>query len=128
MTQPIDLASAGPDAGEKLLEAGVEFADNPEPRCACVLLLDTSGSMRGEAIAALNAGLKSFKEELVQDSLAARRVEVAIVTFGGEVKVVQEFVTADEFTPPTLEASGLTPMGAGIQKSFELLESRKAQY
>ena len=128
MTQPIDLASAGPDAGEKLLDAGVEFADNPEPRCACVLLLDTSGSMRGEAIAALNAGLKSFKEELVQDSLAARRVEVAIVTFGGEVKVVQEFVTADEFTPPTLEASGLTPMGAGIQKSFELLEARKAQY
>ena len=127
MTQPIDLAAGRPDA-EKLLEAGVEFADNPEPRCACVLLLDTSGSMRGEAIAALNAGLKSFKEELVQDSLAARRVEVAIVTFGGEVKVVQEFVTADEFTPPTLEASGLTPMGAGIQKSFELLESRKAQY
>lgn len=27
------------------LEDLVEFTDNPEPRCACVLLLDTSGSM-----------------------------------------------------------------------------------
>src|SRR5215470_10189545 len=114
MTQPIDLASAGPDAGEKLLEAGVEFADNPEPRCPCVLLLDTSGSMRGEAIKALNEGLKSFKEELSQDTLASRRVEIAIVTFGGDVQVVQEFITVDEFTAPTLEANGLTPMGTGI--------------
>ena len=33
-----------------------EFADNPEPRCPCLLLLDTSASMEGEPIAELNAG------------------------------------------------------------------------
>ncbi|MEI6428086.1 MAG: hypothetical protein WCO45_06800 [Pseudanabaena sp. ELA607] len=38
----------------------IEFAENPEPRCPCVLLLDTSGSMSGEKIAALNAGLETF--------------------------------------------------------------------
>jgi uncharacterized protein with von Willebrand factor type A (vWA) domain len=27
------------------LEDAVEFAENPDPRCPCVLLLDTSGSM-----------------------------------------------------------------------------------
>ena len=31
-----------------------EFADNPEPRCPCLLLLDTSGSMDGRAINELN--------------------------------------------------------------------------
>jgi len=31
---------------EMKLEESVEFALNPEPRCACVLLLDTSGSMQ----------------------------------------------------------------------------------
>jgi len=31
-----------------------EFADNPEPRCPVVLLLDTSGSMQGAAINELN--------------------------------------------------------------------------
>ena len=29
----------------------VTFAENPEPRCPCLLLLDTSGSMAGQAIA-----------------------------------------------------------------------------
>jgi hypothetical protein len=41
------------------LEEAVEFAENPEPRCACVLLLDTSGSMAGEKIDSLNEGLKA---------------------------------------------------------------------
>ena len=34
-----------------------EFAENPEPRVPCVLLLDTSGSMTGKPIAELNEGL-----------------------------------------------------------------------
>src|SRR5271154_6652974 len=86
------------------LEAGVEFADNPDPRCPCVLLLDTSGSMNGAPIKALNDGLAAFRDELSNDALARRRVEVAVVTFGAEVKVAQDFVTVDSFTPPTLEA------------------------
>jgi uncharacterized protein YegL len=71
------------------LEEMVEFAENPEPRCACVLLLDTSGSMAGEKIDALNEGIRTFKEELQGDPLASRRVEVAIVTFDSQVQVVQ---------------------------------------
>src|SRR5664279_1913973 len=41
--------------------ASIEFAENPEPRCACVLVLDTSGSMQGAPIEQLNLGLRSFK-------------------------------------------------------------------
>src|SRR5215467_3403464 len=59
-----------------------EFADNPEPRCPCLLLLDNSGSMAGRPISELNAGLTIFKEELVGDALATKRVEVGIVSFG----------------------------------------------
>jgi len=51
-----------------------EFADNPEPRCPCVLLLDTSGSMEGDSINALNAGLVTFREELGKDEQALLRV------------------------------------------------------
>lgn len=110
------------------LDEVVEFAENPEPRCPCVLLLDTSGSMQGPAIDALNQGLVSFKEELVNNSLAARRVEVAIVTFNSSVDVVQDFVTADQFYPPVLSAQGLTTMGAGIHKALDLIQDRKTQY
>ncbi|MBC8229712.1 VWA domain-containing protein [bacterium] len=113
---------------EEKLEAAVEFAENPEPRCPCVLLLDTSGSMEGEPIAALNEGLQAFKDELVKDPLASKRVEVAIVTFGGAIQLVQDFVTADQFTPPTLTASGLTPMGAAIHKALDMIQERKAEY
>jgi uncharacterized protein YegL len=110
------------------LEDAVEFAENPEPRCPCVLLLDTSGSMNGAAIEALNEGLQVFKEELNRDNLAKKRVEVAIVTFNFEVNVAQEFVTADSFEPPTLVAQGLTHMGSAIHLGLDMIEARKAQY
>lgn len=110
------------------LEQAVEFAENPEPRCPCILLLDTSGSMQGEAIESLNQGLHTFKEELNQDNVASKRVEVAIVTFNSEVEVVQDFVTSDDFEPPTLIAQGLTQMGGAILQGLDMLEVRKAQY
>ncbi|KAF3884523.1 MULTISPECIES: vWA domain-containing protein [Nostocales] len=110
------------------LDEVVEFAENPEPRCPCVLLLDTSGSMQGTPIEALNQGLQTFKEELIKNSLAARRVEVAIVTFDSQVNIIQDFVTADQFNPPILTAQGLTTMGSGIHRALDMIQDRKAQY
>jgi uncharacterized protein YegL len=105
----------------------MEFADNPEPRCACLLLLDTSGSMEGPKIDQLNAGLNDFARQLRGDSMAAKRVEVAVITFG-PVDVVQPFVTADSFLAPDLKAEGDTPMGAAILRATELIAERKKAY
>lgn len=105
----------------------VTFADNPEPRCACLLLLDTSGSMAGPAVQQLNEGLKLFEEELKGDSLSSKRVEVAIVSFG-PVQVQTDFVSASQFYAPTLSASGNTPMGDAIRQGLDLLRARKGQY
>jgi len=107
--------------------SNLEFADNPEPRCACLLLLDTSGSMKGKKIEQLNAGLIEFARQLRADAMAAKRVEVAVVTFG-PVKVEQNFITADSFIPPQLEAEGDTPMGAAIEKAAGLLAERKKAF
>lgn len=106
---------------------GIGFVDNPEPRCPCILLLDTSGSMAGQKISELNKGLQAFGDELRADSMAAKRVEVAIVTFG-PVQTLQSFVTADAFIPPTLVASGDTPMGSAIMDAITLLSERKRAY
>ncbi len=103
------------------------FAENPEPRCACLLLLDTSGSMAGQPIQQLNEGLRAFEEELKADSLSAKRVEVAVMSFG-PVQLQTDFVSASQFYAPTLEASGNTPMGAAILQGLELLRNRKSQY
>lgn len=104
-----------------------EFADNPEPRCPCVLLLDVSGSMNGQPIDELNAGLQSFRDELSADTLAMKRVEVALVTFG-PVRVEASFQSASSFYPPVLSAQGDTPMGAAIRQGLDLLTQRKAEY
>lgn len=106
----------------------IEFAENPDPRCPCVLLLDVSTSMQGESIVALNEGLRVFQREVSLDAVAARRVEVAIVTFGTGVKTVQDFVTVDQFHPPDLVAGGQTHMASGIQMALDLIEQRKATY
>src|SRR5712692_2280463 len=103
------------------------FADNPEPRCPCLLLLDISGSMSGAPISELNAGLVTFKDELAADSLAMKRVEVAVVTFG-PVKVESSFHTAPSFFPPHLQASGDTPMGVAIKQSLDMIKQRKEEY
>ena len=110
------------------LEQSVQFAENPEPRCPCVLLLDTSASMQGRPIDSLNDGVSAFASHLVKDSLASRRVEVAVVTYDSEVKVVQDFIIADSFDPPALTSQGFTFMGSGINKALDLIHDRKALY
>lgn len=103
------------------------FADNPEPRCPVILLLDTSGSMQGAPIAELNEGLATLQQELQRDELAAKRVELAVVTFG-PVQLAADFATATTFTPAALTASGETPLGAAVLFGLALLEARKHVY
>ena len=104
------------------------FADNPEPRCPSLLLLDVSGSMEGDRIRELNNGIQSYSLELAQDEVASKRVEVAIVTFGGTVTHAADWCTADNFAPPTLAAAGNTPMGQAISEGLSLIKRRKQTY
>ena len=103
------------------------FTENPEPRCPCILLLDTSYSMRGKPLDELNLGVKAFKDELGADSLAMKRVEVALVGFG-PVAVHCDFSTPDQFFPPELEPTGDTPMGAAIDRALDMVKQRKDVY
>jgi len=103
------------------------FADNPEPRCPCVLLLDTSGSMYGRPIQELNEGIRTFKQELLSDPLATKRVEIAVVTFG-PVTIDNQFQTVPFFQPQPLIATGDTPMGAAITAGIDLVTKRKQEY
>ncbi len=117
-----------PGGDDLNLEDLVEFTDNPEPRCACVLLLDTSGSMHGPPIQALNDGIRAFKEELESDSLASLRVETAIVSFDSSVQLVQDFATVDALATPELDAQGATSTATAVNFAIDRVEERKQSY
>jgi uncharacterized protein YegL len=83
--------------------------------------------MSGDPIAQLNEGIRTFESELKADSLASKRVELSIITFG-PVQVVQDFVSAEAFLAPELAPNGATPMGEAIETGLALLEERKQRY
>lgn len=83
----------------------VEFADNANERTPCVLVLDCSGSMRGEPIKQLNAGLKALEKELKEDIDASSRVQLLIIkAFGKDEAVISsDWVDAMNFEAPEME-------------------------
>lgn len=105
--------------------ADIEILSNPEQRCSCVLVLDCSGSMQGRQIDSLNAAVRRFAEELREDDLAAKRVEIGVISFGSRVEVVSEFRSVQAFYPDDLAADGGTPMGQAMCEAVRMIERRK---
>lgn len=103
--------------------------DNPDPRCACVLLLDISDSMTGDPIDELNDGLIAFQTSIQGDALAKRRCEIAVVTFGkGGANLIQDFVSVENLQLPRLVEGNGTPMGRAIEIGIDAIERRKMLY
>lgn len=112
-----------------LMLAGLrDLVDNPTPRVPVALCLDISGSMAGEPIAELNAGVQQYLAEMQSDDLTLYSSETAVVTFADQAVCAADFNTADHLQVPTLEADGMTRMGEGLTLALDLLEQRKDQY
>lgn len=113
----------------------LQFSQDPLPitnfgerHVACVLLVDTSGSMSGTPISELNKGLVEFGDALQNDSLAQGRAEVCVISFNSSVQTEMSFRPAADYEAPTLSASGLTSMNEAIEAGLDALEARKADY
>ena len=108
----------------------VEFADNANERTPCVLVLDCSGSMRGEPIKQLNMGLKALEQELKDDIDASSRVQLLIIkAFGKDEAVVSsDWIDAMNFEAPEMEAGGLTPLGKAMEMALKKIEEQKCLY
>ena len=99
-----------------------------EPHVACCLLVDTSGSMKGSKIEELNKALKAFRGEVCEDQLSAKRVDVCVIEFNSEVKIVTPFCPIVQFHPPVLTAGGATEMGKGIRYALEIVHDQVRKY
>ncbi len=105
-----------------------ESPENYEQKCLCVLVLDVSGSMQGQAIDELNNGLRSFHKEVMDDFVASQRLEVSIVTFGSTVSCLQEPALITQISMPVLHAAGTTKLVDGVRMGIDLIEQRKKWY
>ncbi len=93
-----------------------------------MLVLDVSASMSGRKIDELNAGLQFFFEELRNEDLCRKRVDLAIVTFGKDVTLECDFATIEEQRIPFLKPVGTTSMGKAIILAADIIEKRKLEY
>lgn len=99
-----------------------------EPHMACLLLLDVSGSMMGEPISELNAGLNRFKEEVCRDRETREILDIAIIKFNHTFDPIQEFVPVEQMKEVHLEAMGGTNYSPAIQVAIDMVDERSRFY
>lgn len=97
-------------------------------RVAVCLCLDTSGSMEGSRIKALQEGLNHFKEDLRKDIHAFEAADLSIVTFDNVATIRLPFTPMKYVQMPKLIAGGMTQLGEGVLLALEQLENRKNYY
>jgi uncharacterized protein YegL len=124
-------SAASADAAREPTIPDVAFArGNFSERLPCVILVDASGSMAGTPIKALNEGLQVLEQELKADDVASQRVQLLVLTFGGQddVSVVRDWTDALAFSAPSVKANGATPTGKAVQLAMEKIEEQKQRY
>ena len=107
---------------------GGDIAAPSEPHMACVLLLDTSGSMCGSRINSLNKAINDFKKQTSLDELAKNRVDIAVIEFNDRAHVVHDFTSLSLLQPIPLDAHGRTAMGEGINFAIDKVKERNLFY
>jgi uncharacterized protein YegL len=92
-------------------------------RLPIYILIDTSRSMRGEPIRAVNSGLQMLKDVLLKDPYAVETAFVSIIEYNTEPRQVVPLTEVICYDPPTLEAGGWSAMGSALR----LLDERLGQ-
>ncbi|HNC83381.1 MAG TPA: VWA domain-containing protein [Nitrospira sp.] len=86
-------------------------------RLLTYLCIDTSGSMNGEPIVAVNAGLQALLTSLRSNPYALESVHLSITTFDSEIKEVLPMTPVADIMLPeiTCPKSGATLLGAALE-------------
>jgi len=108
--------------------------NNSAPRLPVVLLVDCSGSMGFKnysgivsPIDEVNKGIKGMLNYLQNDYDASKRVELAVVAFSSETRVVSDFTPIANKVIPELTAGGKTYMVPAIKLALDMIEERKRE-
>ncbi len=91
-------------------------------RLPIYILIDTSGSMRGEPIESVRVGLDALATSLRRDPFALETVWLSVITFDREAKVAVPLTELADFTIPELNPPETSPTNLG--EALDLLFAR----
>ena len=93
-------------------------------RLPVYILLDTSGSMRGEPIHSVNVGLQAMLSALRQDPYALESVHFSVITFDTEAREYLPLTPLDQviLNEITVPKAGATFMGAALELLVERVD------
>lgn len=93
-------------------------------RLLAYFLLDTSGSMRGEPIQALNNGFNGLINMLRTDPQAMDSLHISVITFDREVKNIIPLIDLASFQPIEIQCpdSGPTHTGQALEMLVKLVK------
>ena len=101
---------------------------------SCMFVMDVSESMNYPRekpnIELLNHALQEFKKNMTQACQKCHvQMDVGMVTFhGAEANLVTPFTPMAEWIPKHLKASGVSPMGKGLQLAFDSMVKSRNQW
>ena len=93
-------------------------------RLPVYILIDTSGSMKGEPIESVKVGLEAMVSSLRQDPFALESAAISIITYDRDVKVVLPLTPLEDLQLPeiTTPDSGPTHTGAALKLLCEQVD------
>lgn len=91
-------------------------------RLPVYLLVDCSGSMAGEPIAAMEMGIRALLGELRNDPQAMETVWLSVIVFGSSADQAIPLTDIKDFQEPDLEAAGTTSLGEAITLLAERMD------
>lgn len=84
-------------------------------RLPVFILIDSSTSMKGEAINAVNSGLKTLIQDLRKDPFALETVFLSVISFNTLAYIVRPFEDILNNLHVSIEAKGQSNFGLGLQ-------------
>lgn len=89
-----------------------------------VLLLDVSGSMSGDKIDNLNKAVVDMLDAFATEEKMETEILVSVITFGSQVELHVSYTKASQVQWQSLQAAGMTPMGAALKMAKAMIEDK----
>ncbi len=94
-----------------------------ERKLPVYILIDTSGSMRGEPIQQVNNGVKMFFRTVRKDAQVNEAVKIGFIEYNSSANVVSELTDLPQAQEPEFSAGGSTCLGAGLDLLAECIKN-----